>query len=148
MKVILLKDVQKVGRKHDIKTVADGFAMNSLIPRGLAQVATKDAIERVEKLKKEEEVQRAIMEDLLMKNLKQVGEAKVSVSGKASAAGHLFAGIHRDDLSKMLKEQAHLDIPADLIVLEKPIKEIGEHKIAVKIKDKEVEFTLEIKSEE
>ncbi len=147
MKVILLKDVQKIGRKHDIKTVADGYAMNMLIPRGLAEVATKDAVVRVEKVKKEEEAQRAIMEDLLMKNLKQVGDAKVTVTGKASAAGHLFAGIHREDLSKMLKEQAHLDILPEFIVLEKPIKEVGEHKVTVKVKDKEVEFALEIKAE-
>lgn len=147
MKVILLKDVQKIGRKHDIKTVADGYAMNMLIPRGLAEVATKDAVVRVEKVKKEEEVQRAIMEDLLMKNLKQVGDAKVTVTGKASAAGHLFAGIHREDLSKMLKEQAHLDILPEFIILEKPIKEVGDHKVIVKVKDKEVEFALNIQAE-
>lgn len=147
MKVILLKDVQKVGRKHDIKTVADGFAMNSLIPKGLAEIATGSALVKVEKLKKEEETMRAINEDLLFKNLSQVKDAKVEVTGKASEAGHLFAGIHKEELSKLLKEQAHLDINPDFIVLDKPIKALGEHKVVVKVKDKEVEFTLVVKGE-
>ena len=48
MKIILLKDVAKVGRKFDLKEVSDGYAANLLIPRGLAVVATNDAIKRME----------------------------------------------------------------------------------------------------
>ncbi|MBI2474103.1 MAG: 50S ribosomal protein L9, partial [Candidatus Taylorbacteria bacterium] len=51
MKVVLLQEVAKVGHRHDVKNVADGFALNFLIPQGLAETATEKAVKRVEKIK-------------------------------------------------------------------------------------------------
>ncbi|MES3005571.1 MAG: 50S ribosomal protein L9 [Patescibacteria group bacterium] len=146
MKVILLKDVQKVGKKFQIVDVADGFAMNSLLPRGLAENATPKAIVRAEKFKSEEAADQKVREDLLMKNLKDIGGVKFEIIGKANEKGHLFAGIHKEELVPALKEQTRLDIDPQYIVLDKPIKEVGEHKVEVKVQDKTVEFTVVIKA--
>lgn len=140
MKVILLQDIVGLGKKYDVKNVSDGYARNFLFPRKLAKLATPKAIKAVESEKKRLEEERKVQEDILQKNLEDLKDLKVVWDGKNNEKGHLFAGIHSQDISKILKEQSHLDIPAELIQLEKPIKKTGQHKI--KVKDKE--FILEV----
>lgn len=144
MKVILLKSVPKVGHKYDIVDVADGFAMNSLFPKGLAENASPKAVARVSALKEVEEVERKVREDLLLKNLASLESVKIEVSGKANDKGHLFGGIHKDEIIVALKEQAHVDITAEYISLDKPLKEVGEHKVSVSVQGKTAEFTVSI----
>ncbi|MBI5133778.1 MAG: 50S ribosomal protein L9 [Candidatus Taylorbacteria bacterium] len=144
MKIVMLKDVKGVGKKHDIKTVADGFALNSLIPQGIAEVATAKSLARVEALKKEEEAQKKIMEDLLSKNLKSIHDAVVEVSAGANEKGHLFAGLHAAEIAPLVKEKTRIDVLPEFIHLEKPIKEVGEHKIDVKVHGKSATFTLKV----
>lgn len=146
MKVILLKSVPKIGKKYDVLDVADGFAMNSLFPRKLAELATAKGLERVKELKATEEVERKVREDLLLKNLEDLSKASITISGKANDRGHLFAGLHKAELIQALKDQAHIDITEEYIVLDKPVKELGSHQIEVKVQDKSVEFTLNVEA--
>lgn len=144
MKIVLLKDVKGVGKKHDVKAVADGFALNSLIPQGLAEVATAKALARVEMIKKDEEAQKKIKEDLIAKNLKSIHDAVVTVSVDANEKGHLFAGLHAAEIAPLVKEQTRIDVLPEFIVLDKPIKEVGEHKIDIKVQGKSATFTLKV----
>ncbi len=146
MKVILLRDVPKIGHKYQVMTVADGYAGNFLFPNKLAEQATQSALVRVEKLMAEEKAQKSIREDLLIKNLKAINGVTIEITEKANAKGHLFAGLHKDILIPALKEQTRLDIDAEHIVLDKPLKEIGEHKVTIKVQDKTAEFTVNIKA--
>jgi large subunit ribosomal protein L9 len=146
MKVILLKSVPKVGRKYDVLNVAEGFAMNSLFPKGQAELATAKSLARVNELKATEEAERKVREDLLMKNLGDISSAHITIEGKANEKGHLFAGLHKAELIDALKVQAHVDITEEYIVLDKPIKEVGDHKIQVKVQDKSAEFALTVKA--
>jgi large subunit ribosomal protein L9 len=145
MKVILLKSVPKIGKKYDVMDVSSGFAMNSLFPQKLAELATPKG---VKELKAAEEVERNVREDLLLKNLGDIAAASITIEGKANAKGHLFAGLHKAELIAALKEQARVDITEEYIVLDKPIKEVGEHKVEVKVQDKSAEFTLTVKATE
>ena len=147
MKVILLRDVPKVGHKYQIVDVADGFATNSLFPKGLVELATPKALKRVEAIKAAEAAERKIQEDLLIKNLGAISGVTLELVGKANEKGHLFKGIHKEEIVPALKEQTRLDIDPSFIDLEKPIKEVGEHKIHVKVQNKSAEFTLNIKAE-
>jgi large subunit ribosomal protein L9 len=144
MKVVLLKDVPKVGKKYDIKDVADGFAFNSLIPRGLAEVATPKAIQRVELVKKQDAAERKVREDLLMKNLKDLENVTVEIKEKVNDKGHLFAAIHKPELISAIKTQTRLDMDETHIMLDKPIKEVGEHTIEVKVGEKNAKFKLNV----
>lgn len=146
MKVILLKDVQKVGRKFEVVEVAEGFASNSLIPSGLAETATAKALARAEKFRAQESADQKVREELLLKNLKDISGVTLEISGKANEKGHLFAGIHKEALVPALKEQTRLDIAPEYIILEKPLKEVGEHKVTVTVQEKSVEFTVIIKA--
>ncbi len=147
MKVILLKNVPKIGRRLQVIDVADGFAMNALFPQKLAELATDDAIARADKVRASEEAEKAVREDLLLKNLKSIEDVTIHVVGKANEHGHLFAGIHKEQLIPLLKSEGHIDIDAEYINLDKPLKEVGEHKVSVKVQDREAEFKVVISAE-
>lgn len=142
MKVILLKDVQKIGKKFDIKNVADGFALNSLIPTGKAKVATDAEVKKVEALKKVLEAEKKIQMDLLMKNINEINEKQVTIKAKANSKGHLFAQLHTEDIVKAIKESIGADIHPDFVILVKPIKETGDHNLQVKVGDKKANIKL------
>jgi len=140
MKVILTKDVPKLGIKYDVKEVSAGYARNFLFSRGLAEQATDKILKSVEIKKKQASQEKEISQDILEKNLVAIDGLRLTAEEKANEKGHLFAGVHKEEIVKILKEQKHVEIPPELIELEHPIKEIGEHKI--KVGDKE--FVLEI----
>lgn len=146
MKIVMLKDVKGVGKKHDIKTVADGFALNSLIPQGKAEVATDKALARIAIVKSQEESEKKIQADLLSKNIKSIHDAVVEVVVGANEKGHLFAGLHAAEIAPLVKASTQIDVAPEFIVLEKPIKEVGEHKIDVKVQGKSATFTLVVKA--
>ena len=140
MKVILLQDITGVGRKGEVKNVSDGYARNFLLPNKLGQIATPSAIASADKLKKQMEQDKDVQKDILEKNIKGLKDLKVQLKAKANEKGHLFSIIHPDEISKILKEEHHLDIPSKMIEIEKPIKELGEHTI----KAKKQEFILDV----
>jgi large subunit ribosomal protein L9 len=131
VKVILLQDVPNVGRKYEVKDVASGYAANLLFPKGLAELATKKKLVRLKNYHIQREVEEKIQKDLLAKNLNSLKDISITVTAKANEQGHLFQGIHREDIVTALKEQAHVDLPPEYIRLKHPIKEVGEHKIEV-----------------
>jgi large subunit ribosomal protein L9 len=144
MKIILLKDVAKLGKKHDEKTVSDGHGLNLLIPQGLAIAATPDALKRLEVTKSIAQGEQKVQEELLAQNIKSLEAVTLTISGKANDKGHLFAGLHRDTLAAELAKQARINVEPSFIMLENPIKEIGEHMIEVKAAGKSAKFKLVI----
>lgn len=132
MKIILLKDVPKVGRKYDTKEVSEGYAANMLIPRGLAVAATPSALKSIGVEKAKEEGERKIHEELLIKNITGLDGATITIKEKANEKGHLFAGIHIPELLKEIEGQTRLQVNAEHILLDKPIKEVGEHTVNLK----------------
>jgi len=146
MKIILLKDVPKIGKKYDIKNVSDGHALNLLIPKGLAEIATPLAVKRVEKMKIEDTSHKKIQEDLLMMNLKSIENTVLEITEKANEKGHLFAGIHKDEIIARMKAEKNISILPEFIELDKPIKEVGEHQVTIKAQDKSVKLRLLIKA--
>ena len=148
MKVLFLKDVPKMGKKYDIKNVSDGYAQNFLLPKKLAEVASKGAEKRVEKFKLAEAEMKKVDQALLHKSLKTLAETVVTLKGKANEQGHLFAAIHKEEISEKLREQAGIEMPAEYLDLDKPVKEIGEHEIPVIIGEMKGKFKLIIETEE
>ena len=142
MKIILLKEIPKVGKRHEVKEVSSGHAINLLIPRGDAISATTEALKRTEVMRTKAEGERKIHEDLLVKNLKDLDGTTLNVSGKANDKGHLFAGLHKNEIVAELLKQTGLQISPDMIMLEHPVKEVGEHTIEVKAEGKSVKFKL------
>ncbi len=134
MKVIFLHDVPRVGKKYDVKEVNGGYAMNFLIPRKLAEPATEKALAMLEMRKKEIVIEREVQESLLLKNLEEIKDKIVTMKVKTDEKGHLFSGIHSVEIAEAMKKEHHVDIAPEFIVLEKPIKAVGEFEIPLEIK--------------
>jgi len=146
MKIVLLKDIAGVGRRHDVKNVSDGYALNFLIPKRLAEIGTASAIGRAERLRSEEGAMRRVHENLVLKNFASLEGASIEVVGKANDKGHLFASIHPETIVAELKKQKGIDLLPEFLQLGKPVKEIGEHKIPVSGHGKAGAFTLVVKA--
>lgn len=147
MKIILLKDVKGVGKKYEVKDVGDGYAINMLIPKGLAHAATASAIKNSEAIKAKDSAMKAVDEELARKNIEELASKKIELVEKANEKGHLFASVHTKEISLAVKKQTRLDILPEWIVLEKPIKLVGEYDIEVALHGVTGSFKLLIKAE-
>ena len=147
MKIILLKDVAKVGRKYDIKDVSDGYALNMLIPRGLAVQGTVEQVKKIEQMKKADQAEKMIQGELLLKNLETIKNLTLNLREKANDKGHLFAGVTKEMLVSEIFKAIRMNIDPESIKLEKPLKENGEHKVTIEALGKKAEFTVVIEAE-
>ncbi|MBP9669289.1 MAG: 50S ribosomal protein L9 [Candidatus Pacebacteria bacterium] len=134
MKVILLKDVPKVGQIHEIKEVSDGFALNSLIPRKLAVVATPQAIAAYEKLQKERKVQHEKHREQWQHILARLSATGLSVSLPADEGGHLYKKLDARTLARLF-EQEGLAVEHAAIQLPAPISSCGQHSVSISTKE-------------
>jgi large subunit ribosomal protein L9 len=146
MKIILLKDVPKVGKKFDVKDVAEGYALNFLIPRGLGSVATPQAVAKIDAEKQKAITEGKIQEELLAKNLEVIKNLRLDIKEKANDKGHLFAGVTKEILISEILKATRLNLNPEFIKLDKPIKEVGEHKVTVEALHKKAEFTVNIEA--
>ncbi len=140
MKVILLKDVRGVGMHGEIKNVADGYAINGLFPKKLAEAATAEKIAEVEakRAAREAEVQKEA--EQLDNKIAALRGKLVTVSGRATAKGGLFTAVHEKDIAKAILGEHALAIPEDAITFPEPVKTVGEHIILLKSKNQKAEL--------
>ncbi len=142
MKVILLKDIPKVGRRYEVKDFSDGYANNALIAKGLALKATPKELEKIQKMQesasKRESEENKLFADLINK----LSEVKVVLKAKSNEKGHLFSAIQKKYIVESIKDSVGVTIDEDSINLSTPIKEIGTHQIKIKKGDKQGQFNL------
>lgn len=146
MKVILKEDIKGVGKKYEIKNVADGYANNFLIPKKLAEYASPETIKKSEIMKSAVDAEKEIREKLAEKQLEMLKDVRIVVKKKTNDKGHLFEKIHPEEISQALREQTKLEIAPEFLVLENPIKETGEHKILAKVGKGRGEFIAVIEA--
>ena len=147
MKIILLKDIAKVGKKYEMKNISDGYALNLLIPKGLAVAATADTVKRIELEKARDLGEQKLHQELLLKNLSELDGVTINMTEKSNEKGHLFAGVHKPEIIRAIEKQTRLQIDAEHILLDKPIKEVGLHEVTVKVGEKSIKFNLDIKAQ-
>ena len=145
MKIIFLKDIPKVGKKYEVKEVADGYGRHMVL-QGLAEPATKETLARIEKKMLTDASQKKVHEELLLKTLESLGGATVTLRGKANAKGHLFASIHKEEILAELKRTTRLDMHPDYVVLERPLKELGTYQIPINIAKHRAVFTVVVEA--
>lgn len=148
MHVILLKDIPKLGKKFEVKEVADGYAQNRLIPQGLVKQATKEALEWLEMQK--ELAEKAAEESLQVsqETASQLDDMEVPLAVKVGEEGQLFEGIGPQKIADRLKELGY-DVKKPQIQLEEPIKELGEFPVKIVFEHNlEVEVRLIITEEQ
>ena len=144
MKVIFLKDVAKVGQHGTMKEVADGYALNFLIPRGLAIQATPDKVAAHLATQKREGEAREQQNKAISEAVHSLKGIRIEIAAKATEKGGLFKSITAADIVKAIHEQRKVSIPLETIALAKPIKETGEHAIKIAFGEVKVEITLAV----
>lgn len=143
MKVILLKDVPKIGRKDEVKDVADGFAYNALLPKKLAKLATPAELAALEARKKHDKEAAEAHIVAMKKAIEELGSHKLVVELAANDQGHLFSKFKVEQLRKIFKDKG-IDFDTKHVVPFE-LKEVGIHTIKVKSADVVGEFQVEIK---
>jgi|SRR3989344_5738994 len=147
MKVILLKDVKGIGQRNAIKDVSDGYALNYLLPRGLAQQATKDAVEIA---KKRNEIEQQVSEqsrEKMKATVKRLDGQTITIRAKANDKGHLFKSVKSDDVAAAISDAGNIVLDPDMISLgAKAIKEVGNHTVRLSGEGIEAAITLVVEA--
>jgi len=130
MKVILLKDINKLGRKDDIKDVSDGYARNFLLPRGLAAPLTP-ALLRESEVRKASAAAKIQKETEAAKVLAgKIGKTKLTIKVKSNEKKELFGSVDAGQIADALKEKG-IEVSKNQILLEEPIKKLGDYKVKI-----------------
>ena len=133
MRVMLTKDVERVGKAGDIKEVADGYGRNFLLPRKLAVPAHKGAEGEAKRLReataKKEAKERVEAQALA----DEIGNKTVVVRLKVGAEDKAFGSITNQDVAAALKAQHRVDIDRHKIDIKEPIKTLGEHQVPLRL---------------
>lgn len=136
MKVILLEDVKKLGKKGDVVEVKPGYAKNSLLPQGLATEATNTAINernlkvKANKRRQEEELAQAKEMGAKLDN------KKIEIAVKVGANGKLFGSVTNKEIGEQIQKQLGYEIDRKKINLSEPIKSLGVYKVTARIHPK------------
>jgi large subunit ribosomal protein L9 len=148
MKVVLMKDVKKVGRAHETVDIADGHALNFLIPKKLAVAATVGARKEANLRQTQEKGRKEVSMKLLEGNFKTLAEARIVIRAKVNEKGHLYDSISAPEIVEAAKRDAGVDVPEDSIKLEKPIKEVGTFVVPISSGEMFGEFSVIVEAEE
>ena len=125
MKVVLLKDVRKIGRAHEVVNVKDGYALNHLIPSQMAVLATSVTVKNAESHLAKVDEERTMEAALIKQTIAGLSDGQVTITKKANEQGHLYDAVDAKDIAEAA------GLPVDSISLEKPIKELGRFTVPV-----------------
>jgi large subunit ribosomal protein L9 len=135
MKVILQKDVPKIGQRLAIKEVPDGYAVNFLIPKGLAIAATAENLAKRDKEVSSREDAKALESKLVEAHFNKAADEALVISAPANEQGHLFKAVTTKMIVNLLSEKRNISIPESALVLEHPIKAVGPYEIPLVYKN-------------
>jgi large subunit ribosomal protein L9 len=135
MKVILLRDVAKLGRRHTVVTVPDGYAQNKLIPQGMATPATPQKIKQLSAEVAGVTAANAAATDAFKSAVAELEGKTISITRDANAQGHLFVALKPAEVHAALVENGITAIPSSAILIPTPIKSCGTHELAVVLHD-------------
>ena len=133
MQVVLLKDVPKLGAKGDIVNVTEGYARNFLYPRNLASPASEGKLKEISNQRQAQADKKQKQEAEAKEMAAKISNLTVVLKAKVGEGGRLFGAISNKDIADGLKKQHGYDIDKKKIVLKEPIKNLGSHKITIKI---------------
>lgn len=144
MKVILLRDVAKLGRRMDIVSVPDGYGMNKLVPQGMAEPATPANIKKVQTLAAKTESDREVSAAAFEGAVAKLKGKVVDVPAEASEEGKMYQALKSADIITAVDTAEGVKLGEDCIVIKSPIKQTGEHAIELVSGDIHGELTINV----
>lgn len=132
MKVLLIKDVYKLGRAGDVKKVADGYGRNYLIPQGMAVLATEGALKQSERIRQNAASQRAILNEEMSVVADALAKVQVSFGARAGETGKLYGSITSQDVADAIQAKSGYAIKRQQLDMQ-PIRTLGEHIVRIRL---------------
>ncbi|MDQ3147583.1 MAG: 50S ribosomal protein L9 [Actinomycetota bacterium] len=145
MRVILRSDVGALGHKGDVIDVADGYARNFLVPRGLAFKAADAALAQAESMRRSRNVrdvrERSAAEEVARRLVPEV----IHVAARSGAGGRLFGSITASDVTDAVRSQTGVELDRRKVHVDEPIRDVGTHRVTVRLHtDVEFPVTVEV----
>lgn len=149
MDIILLQDIDKVGDKHTVVKVRDGYGRNFLIPQGMAIVANKQNMNRLEGLKRREGAVEAQMITEYQEIAARLAGKVVQIGAKAGTSGKIFGSVTNVQIAAALKDQLQIDVDRRKISLpDEDVKMVGSYTAKLMLhKEVQPEFSFEVVAE-
>ena len=133
MKVLLMRDHDKLGKAGDMKNVADGYARNFLLPRRLAVLATAGALKQAETVRRAEEKRRARLFAEAQAVAHQLTGTTLIFRALASETGKLYGSITAGDIAEAVQREKGLELDKRKIELREPLRSLGTHTVSVRL---------------
>ena len=140
MDIILLKDIDKLGYRHDVVTVKNGYGRNYLIPQGLGVIANPVNLKKLETILAEEEAKEAARKEEYQEMLEKLTDQVLKIGVKAGTSGKIFGSVTNVQIAQALKDQFDVDVDRRKIVVPEDIKEMGTY-------NAQLNFHKEVKGE-
>ena len=132
MKVLLIKDVYKLGRAGEVKKVAAGYGRNYLLPQGLAVLATAGALKQAERIGSQAEVRRTELNSELKDLAGHINGVTLTFAAKAGETGKLYGSITTNDVAAAIQEKTRFEVKKQQIDMQ-PIRNLGEFTAYVRL---------------
>lgn len=144
MKILLMKDVFKLGRAGDIKKVADGYGRNYLIPQGLAVLATPGAVKQAERIRAKAAERRQALNSELSGLAENIQGTRLLFAAKAGETDKLYGSITSQQIAEAITEETTFEIKRQQLDMQ-PIRTLGDHTVVVRLTmDLVPEFTVTV----
>lgn len=132
MKIVLRDDVENLGRKGDVVDVADGYARNYLVPRGLAMKATKGVVAQAESMRRNRTARDTREREAAQATAGAISGIRLEIPARAGEGGKLFGSVTAADVAEALLAQKGVEVDRRKVGgLEEPVKELGEVEVVV-----------------
>lgn len=133
MKIILLKDAPKIGKRGELREVPEGHARNFLIPKGFAKLATANVQNTIQKEQKEATAKQEREQARLEKIQKTLASTTIHIQVKHGEKGQIYSGIREADIAFAIADKTGIHLEKQQIHLTRPIKEVGDHKVELRL---------------
>ncbi len=133
MRVVLRADVEALGHKGDLLDVADGYARNYLVPRGLAMRATKGVVAQAEAMRRNRAARDARDRAAAEEQATRLGATTIRVTARAGEGGKLFGSVTNADVADAMRAQTGVGVDRRAIELDEPIRELGARSVVVRL---------------
>jgi large subunit ribosomal protein L9 len=132
MKVLLIKDVYKLGRAGDVKKVADGYGRNFLVPQGMAVLATAGAMKTAERIREKATERRAILNNEMGAVAELLKKVQISFGARAGETGKLYGSITSQEIVDAIQQKSGISIKRQQLDMQ-PLRSLGEHTVRIRL---------------
>lgn len=133
MKILLRDEVDNLGRKGDVVEVADGYARNFLVPKGLAIRAGAGEVKQAEAMRRNREAREARAREAAQDLAGKLSASPVRVTARAGEEGRLFGSVTATEIAAAVRDQAGIELDRRTIELAEPLKELGQYEVRVRV---------------